>query len=43
MTTACAERAPDRQTVVDFNSNDPFTKNGVWEKVEINAFLRRAP
>ena len=35
--------APDRQTVVDFNRNDPFTKNGVWDKVEINAFLRRAP
>ncbi len=35
--------APDRQTVVDFNKNDPFTRNGVWEKVEINAFLRRAP
>ena len=29
--------APDRKTVVDFNRNDPFTKNGVWEKVEINA------
>ncbi len=35
--------APDRDTVINFNKEDPFTKNGVWEKVEINAFLRRAP
>lgn len=35
--------APDRETVVNFNKNDPFSKHGVWEKVEINAFLRRAP
>jgi uncharacterized protein YciI len=35
--------APDRATVVNFNKEDPFTKNGIWEKVEINAFLRRAP
>lgn len=35
--------APDRETVVNFNKGDPFSKNGVWETVEINAFLRRAP
>lgn len=35
--------APDRETVVKFNREDPFSKNGIWGKVEINAFLRRAP
>jgi uncharacterized protein len=35
--------APGRETVVNFNKEDPFSKNRIWEKVEINAFLRRAP
>ena len=35
--------APDRATVEAFNRDDPFRINGVWGKVQINAFLRRSP
>ncbi len=33
--------APDRATVEKFSRADPFHKNGVWAKVEIQRFDRR--
>jgi uncharacterized protein YciI len=33
--------APDRAAAEKFNNNDPFAKNGVWAKVEINRFDKR--
>jgi len=33
--------APDRATVEAFNLADPFHKNGVWAKVEIQRFDRK--
>ncbi len=33
--------APSRKEAEAFNRADPFHKNGVWEKVEVHAFLRR--
>ena len=33
--------APDRATVEKFNRADPFHKNGVWAKVEIQRFDRK--
>jgi uncharacterized protein YciI len=35
--------APDLATVKAFNAADPFTLNGVFETVNIHAYLRRAP
>jgi len=33
--------APDRASVEKFNRADPFHKNGVWAKVEIQRFEKR--
>ena len=33
--------APDRATAEKFNNADPFAKNGIWAKVEIQRFDRR--
>ncbi len=33
--------APDRATVEKFNRADPFAKNGVWARVEIQRFDRK--
>jgi hypothetical protein len=33
--------APDRASAEKFNNADPFAKNGVWAKVEINRFDKR--
>lgn len=33
--------ANDRASVEKFNKADPFAKNGVWSKVEINRFEKR--
>jgi uncharacterized protein YciI len=33
--------APDRATAEKFNRADPFHKNGVWAKVEIQRFDRK--
>jgi uncharacterized protein len=33
--------APDRAAAEKFNNADPFAKNGVWAKVEINRFDKR--
>jgi uncharacterized protein len=33
--------APDRASAEAFNSADPFAKNGVWAKVEIQRFDRK--
>ena len=33
--------APDRATVEKFNRADPFHKNGIWAKVEIQRFDRK--
>jgi uncharacterized protein len=33
--------ANDRSGVENFNRNDPFFKNGVWAKVEIQRFEKR--
>jgi uncharacterized protein YciI len=33
--------APDRATVEAFNRADPFDAAGIWEKVDINAFVKR--
>lgn len=33
--------ANDRASVENFNRNDPFFKNGVWAKVEIQRFEKR--
>jgi uncharacterized protein YciI len=33
--------APDRATVEAFNAADPFCAAGIWEKVEISAFVKR--
>jgi uncharacterized protein YciI len=33
--------APDRATVEAFNRADPFQAAGIWEKVNINAFVKR--
>ena len=32
---------PDRATAEKFNNADPFAKNGVWAKVEIQRFDKR--
>lgn len=34
--------APSRKEAEAFNRADPFNKNGVWEKVQVTAFLRRS-
>jgi uncharacterized protein YciI len=33
--------APDRATVEAFNRADPFHAAGIWEKVNITAFVKR--
>jgi uncharacterized protein YciI len=33
--------APDRATVETFNRADPFHAAGIWEKVNITAFVKR--
>ncbi len=33
--------APDRATVEAFNRADPFYAAGIWEKVDITAFVKR--
>jgi uncharacterized protein YciI len=33
--------APDRATVEAFNRADPFHEAGIWEKVNITAFVKR--
>ena len=33
--------AADKESVIAFNANDPFTKAGVWRAVEIHPFLMR--
>jgi uncharacterized protein YciI len=33
--------APDRATVEAFNRADPFHAAGLWEKVNITAFVKR--
>ena len=33
--------APDRASVEAFNRADPFHSAGIWEKVEITAFVKR--
>ena len=33
--------APDRATAEKFNNADPFAKNGMWAKVEIQRFDRK--
>ena len=33
--------APDRKTVEAFHAADPFKKSGVWERVNISAFIKR--
>ena len=33
--------APDRAAVEAFNRADPFHSAGIWEKVEITAFVKR--
>ena len=33
--------APDRATAEKFNRADPFFKNGIWAKVEIQRFDRK--
>jgi uncharacterized protein YciI len=33
--------APDRAAVETFNRADPFHAAGIWEKVEITAFVKR--
>jgi uncharacterized protein YciI len=33
--------AQDRAAAEAFNRADPFRKNGVWERVDVNAYLKR--
>ena len=33
--------APDRASAEKFNNADPFAKNGIWAKVEIQRFDKR--
>jgi uncharacterized protein len=33
--------APDRKTVEAFNRADPFYAAGIWEKINITAFVKR--
>jgi uncharacterized protein len=33
--------APDRATVEAFNRADPFYTAGIWEKIDISAFVKR--
>jgi hypothetical protein len=33
--------APDRASAEKFNNADPFAKNGVWKKVDIQRFEKR--
>ena len=33
--------APDRATVEAFNRADPFYAAGIWEKIDISAFVKR--
>jgi uncharacterized protein YciI len=33
--------ADDKAAVEDFNRNDPFSRAGVWERVQIHPFFKR--
>jgi uncharacterized protein YciI len=33
--------APDRAAAEAFNRADPFRRNGVWDRVDVNAYLKR--
>ena len=33
--------ADDKAAVEEFNRNDPFSRTGVWERVEIHPFFKR--
>jgi hypothetical protein len=33
--------APDRAAIEKFNRDDPFHKNGIWDKVEVRRFDRK--
>lgn len=33
--------APDRKAVEAFHAADPFKKAGIWERIDISAFIKR--